>query len=212
MRTKTKALNFAILMALLLLSALSSNARPNEEKTGKNDNMNAFEVITGMGGDFELTNHHGVKTHLKDFRGKVVLLFFGYTNCPIVCPTTLADLSQLMGRMGKNADNIQVLFITADPERDTAERLNEYVPYFHPSFLGLTGTVGEITKVAVQYGAGFKKIGYKSADEYEISHSTYIYLLDQKGKFYELYPFKTPVDRIAADIRKLFAADKTSLK
>ncbi len=151
--------------------------------------------------DFRLTDHNGKTRTLADFRGKAVALFFGYTHCPDVCPTTLADLAQVMRLLGKDADRVQVLFITVDPERDTPEMLAQYVPAFHPSFLGLHGDAQATAQVAKAFYIAYEK--RPTASGYNVDHSTGTFLVDPRGKVRLRAPFAQRADWLAEDIRKL---------
>lgn len=140
--------------------------------------------VTGapMGRDFRLTDHDGKTRTLSDFKGKVVAVFFGYTHCPDVCPTTLGDLAQALKKLGDNAGKVQVLFITLDPERDTPELLAQFVPAFNPGFLGLYGDAATTAKTAEE----FKVIYHKQPDpdpaKYTIDHSSGTFLYDPTGR------------------------------
>jgi len=151
--------------------------------------------------DFRLTDHHGNTRTLADFRGKVVAVFFGYAQCPDVCPTTLADLAQTMRLLGKDADRVQVLFITVDPERDTPEVLAQYVPAFHPSFLGLYGDAQATAQAAKAVYVAYNK--RETASGYNMDHSVGTYLADPTGKVRLRAPHAQPAERFAEDIRKL---------
>ncbi len=155
-----------------------------------------------LGGDFTLDGHFGSPVSLSDFSGKVVLLLFGYTYCPDVCPTQLHRLKEVMDKLGNKADSVQVLLITVDPERDTPERLKKFVTHFHPNFLGLTGPREKIQAVARQYGIGFPD-GEKSGDDYTVDHSSSIYLINQRGVFCGLYSHNTPSDKLVEEIKRL---------
>jgi len=159
-------------------------------------------VMSGLGGDFELSRAGGVRVRLQDYRGHVVLLFFGYTYCPDVCPTSLYTLKGVVDSLGKMADPVQVLMVTVDPQRDTPEHLEQYVHYFHPGFVGLSGSVDEIGQVARQYHAYYKK-GAASPGGYLISHSAYVYLLDQHGRTRALFDAAAKPADIADGIRQL---------
>lgn len=145
----------------------------------------AFEAtdITGadIGGDFRLTGHDGKPHALADFKGKVVVLFFGYTHCPDVCPTTMSELAAAMKTLGERAAEVQVVFVTVDPERDTQALLAQYVPAFNLSFLGLTGTPAEVKSVADRYRIVFQKSGSDDKN-YTVDHSAGSYILDKAGK------------------------------
>ena len=152
--------------------------------------------ITGAdyGKTLELTDHNGRPRRLEDWRGKVVVLFFGFTHCPDVCPTTLADLSQVVKALGPDGDRVQVLFVTVDPERDTREALGKYVGAFDPRFLGLSGDAGETQRVAREFKVFYEK--RKTADGYSVDHSGQTYVIDPRGR---LRLFVRP-DRLASDL------------
>ncbi len=187
-----------ILLALIMmvLSACQPSAQQNQ-----------FSATDISGADFaqtlNLTDHTGKPRALADFKGKVVALFFGYTHCPDVCPTTMADLKQAMKLLGAHSDDVQVLFVTLDPERDTQEVLAQYVPSFDPRFVGLYGTRGEIEKVADDFKIFASKVQNSGRSGYTIDHSAGVYLYDKTGKIrlYVAYGEKPAV--IAADIEKL---------
>ncbi|MDD3884937.1 MAG: SCO family protein [Gallionella sp.] len=155
--------------------------------------------------DFELRDPAGNARSLADFRGKVVVLFFGYVHCPDVCPTTLADLAQVMRLLGPQADKVQVLFVTVDPERDTPALLAEYVPAFHPSFLGLYGTPQETADVAKGFEIVYQK--QPTASGYNVDHSAGSYLVDPAGRVRLLAPYAQRAEWLAADIRLLLALE-----
>jgi protein SCO1/2 len=152
--------------------------------------------ITGAdyGKTLELTDHTGRPRRLEDWRGKVVVVFFGFTHCPDVCPTTLADLAGVMKSLGPDADRVQVLFVTVDPERDTREALGKYVGAFDPRFLGLSGDVAATQRAAREFKVFYEK--RKTADGYSVDHSGQTYVIDPQGR---LRLFVRP-DRLAADL------------
>ena len=151
--------------------------------------------------DFTLQGSNGRPVTLSEFRGKPVLLYFGYTTCPDVCPTTLADLRMAMQELGSDKDKVQVLFVTVDPERDTAERLAAYLQYFDPSFVGLTGSVAEIEAIASRFGVFFKKNFTKSAADYLMDHTSAVLLVDADGKLRLMFPYGTTGQQLAGDTR-----------
>lgn len=159
----------------------------NSEKQFKGTDISAVQWARG----FELTDHLGHRRTLADFRGKVLLVFFGYTNCPDACPTALAEMAQVVKHLGPEGGQVQGLFITVDPERDTPERLAAYVPAFHPSFIGLRGSMREVQGVASEFKIFFqaqKPPGSGHGDHggehgsYMVDHSTGIYAFDKKGR------------------------------
>jgi len=151
--------------------------------------------------DFHLSDFNGKARSLADFRGKVVVLFFGYTHCPEICPTTMSDLAQVMRKLGKDAEQVQVLFVTLDPERDTPELLAQYVPAFHPAFLGLYGDAQATSQAASAFGVNYQKQGEGAS--YTLDHSTGIYLIGPKGKPLLLAPFDQRIDPLVEDIKLL---------
>jgi len=154
--------------------------------------------------DFTLMTSTGEPMSLSDFRGKFVLLYFGYTFCPDVCPTTLNDLKGMMEILGpKRAEDVQVIMVSVDPERDTVEQLASYLPYFHPSFLGMTGTVEEIQPVASRFGIFFERHEGTSAAGYLVDHTAVVTLVDDEGYVRMVFPYGTSGEDMAADLTYL---------
>lgn len=154
--------------------------------------------------NFTLTNTEGERVELAALRGKYVLLFFGYSYCPDVCPTTLADLSRAVKVLGKDAEQVQVLMITVDPERDTPERLGHYLSAFDPSFMGLTGTPEEISAVATGFGIFHEKHEGSAATGYLVDHTATVSVIDPDGYLRMLFSFDASGEEIAADLQTLF--------
>ena len=132
--------------------------------------------------DFALVDHTGKPRTLADFKGKVVFLFFGYTQCPDVCPTTMAEMAAVMQALGPQAEQVQVLFVTVDPERDTQELLSQYVPAFHPSFIGLRGDSAATAAVAKEFKVFYAKSAGTTPDNYSVDHTYGSYVFDRDGK------------------------------
>ena len=153
--------------------------------------------------DFELTASHGQKVSLKDFEGKTVMLYFGYTFCPDVCPATLSELRGAMKILGGQSDDVQVIMISVDPERDTPEMLAEYVTHFHPSFLGVTGTPDEIAEVATLYGIFYEAHEGTPATGYLVDHTATVMVIDPDGHLKLVFPFGTPAEDIAEDLEHI---------
>ncbi|MDD2914308.1 MAG: SCO family protein [Gallionella sp.] len=153
--------------------------------------------------DFRLTDQHGKTRTLADFRGKAVVLFFGYTHCPDVCPTTMADLALVMGKLGTNASKLQVLFITVDPERDKPEMLAQYASAFHPSFLGLHGDAQATAQAAKAFSVLYQK--QPTSSGYNVDHSVGTFLIDPNGKVRLQAPLGQSADWLADDIKLLLA-------
>lgn len=153
------------------------------------------------GGDFTLRSVAG-SLSLHDLRGKVVLLYFGYTLCPDICPTSLAFTAQGLAQLdAKELEKVQMLFVTVDPARDSLERLKDYTAFFHPSIIGLTGTPEEIAQAAKRYGASYAKQQVESAAGYVVDHSADTYLVAPDGSLYATLPHATPPGIVAAKIR-----------
>jgi len=159
-----------------------------------------------VGGPFVLTDHAGKPRTDRDFRGMLMLVYFGFTYCPDVCPTDLMAIGQALERLGPDADAVQPVFITLDPERDTAEHLAEYVPLFHPRLLGLTGSLDAIGTAADAYKVYFAKVtNGKNTDDYTVDHTAYIYLMDRDGKYLGFFPPGTSAERMVEIIRPRLA-------
>lgn len=162
--------------------------------------------------DFALTDHTGRKVTLADYRGKVVTVFFGFTQCPDVCPTALSEMREVMEKLGGDASRLQVLFVTIDPERDTQALLSQYVPAFHPAFVGLYGDSATTAKVAKDFKVFFQKVPGKTPGSYTMDHSAGTYVFDPQGRL-RLFvrpagPAEAPsamVERLTSDIRLLLA-------
>lgn len=151
--------------------------------------------------DFTLTQNNQA-VHLKDFRGKLVLLYFGYASCPDVCPTSLALLSSALKELTpEETAQIQPIFISVDPERDNGTKLMDYARYFFPSFIGITGTEQEIQRAAMQYGAFYSKVNSNSAMGYTVDHSSNSYLIDKEGQLLSTFKHDVTKAEIIAGIR-----------
>jgi protein SCO1/2 len=153
--------------------------------------------------DFSLQDPDGQGFTLSEQRGKVVLIFFGYTSCPDVCPTTLADFKQIRERLGYAASNVEFIFVTVDPERDTAERIGQYVTTFHPKFIGLTGSQAELDAVYAGFGVFVEKEDTGSSAGYLVSHTSRVYVIDQDGNLSLTFPFGMEAEAMANDIAHL---------
>lgn len=154
-----------------------------------------------IGGDFTLTNHDGGQTSLAEFRGQAVLLAFGYTNCPDVCPTTLADFKRVKQALGGQGQRLQALFISVDPERDTPAHLKAYVGHFDPSFIGLTGSADALQATTQKYMAKYRLRDRGSAAGYQVDHTAFIYLIGPQGKVRYLFTPDANAELMAAGVR-----------
>lgn len=153
--------------------------------------------------EFALTDAAGKRRTLADFRGKLVVVFFGFAQCPDVCPTTLSDLAQVRKLLGADADRIQVVFITVDPERDSPQVLASYVPAFDPSFIGLTGSSEEIAAVAREFKIFYQKVAGKTETSYTIDHTAGAYVFDREGRVRLFIRHGTRAEAIASDVQRL---------
>ena len=154
-----------------------------------------------IGGPFALIDQAGKPRTDEDFRGKLLLIYFGYSYCPDVCPTDLQQVGLAVDQLGAAGGAVQPIFITLDPERDTAAHLAEYVPLFHPRLIGLTGSAEQIRRVASAYKVYYAKYPPGSPD-YVIDHSSFIYLVDENGKYIGFFPSGTTADRMIEIIRQ----------
>jgi protein SCO1/2 len=160
--------------------------------------------VTGatFGKELALTDHNGQRRTLADFRGKAVTVFFGFTHCPDVCPTTLGEMAVVMKELGADAGRLQVLFVTVDPERDTAEVLQRYVPAFHPSFLGLTGSAEDLARVAKEFKIFYQKQPLPGGG-YSMDHSAGTYIFDAQGRLRLFAQYGAGAPALLHDIRLL---------
>jgi len=167
----------------------------------------SFSSVDVTGADyakgFELSDHHGQVRHLSDFAGKVVVVFFGYTQCPDVCPATMIELAQVKKLLGADGERLQALFVTLDPERDTTKLLKAYMVNFDPMFLALRPTLEQLPVLAKDFKIYYKKVAGNSADSYTMDHSAGSYIFDTKGqlRLFTRYGSGAPV--LAADVAQL---------
>ncbi|MGZ8253683.1 MAG: SCO family protein [Burkholderiaceae bacterium] len=182
-----------LLFAILLAACDSGKPRFNNvDVTGAN-----------YARDFRLSDFTGRPRSLADFRGKVVVVFFGYTQCPDVCPTTLSDMAEVKKRLGPDGDKLQVIFVTLDPDRDTPQVLSQYVPAFDPAFIGLYGTRDETAAVAKDFKVFYQKVPGKTETSYTMDHTAGSYVFDREGRLRLFLRHAGAVDPIVEDLRKL---------
>jgi len=153
--------------------------------------------------DIQLPDHNGQQRSLKDFRGKVVVVFFGYTQCPDVCPTTMQEMAEVKKLLGQDGERLQSIFVTVDPERDTPEMLKAYMGNFDPSFLALRGTAEQTAAVAKDFKIYFKKVDGQTPTSYTMDHSAGSYIYDTQGRLRVYYRYGSGVEALAADVRTL---------
>jgi protein SCO1/2 len=184
----------ALVVSLLLLAACGKDA----------PKFQASDITgTTFGKDFHLTDHTGKPRALADFRGKVVVMFFGYTQCPDVCPTTLSELAEVMKTLGPDAARVQVLFVTIDPERDTPVLLTAYVPAFNPSFLGLYGDAEATARTAKEFKIIYQKQPGPVPGTYTMDHSAGTYVFDPQGRLRLYMSYGQGPEVFVHDIREL---------
>ncbi len=194
-------------MSKLILFGLLAFLVACNPNGGKISDQSGFVGQDIAGADFAkplaLTDHNGKARTMNDFKGKVVMLFFGYTHCPDVCPTTLSDLKQTMKLLGDKANEVQVLFITVDPERDTQEILAQFVPYFDARFIGLRGNAQETKDTLDNFKVYQAKVDEKADGSYLIDHSAGMYVYDKNGKIKLYMQYGQKPAEMASDIKKL---------
>jgi len=189
------------LLSALFLSLAMLLAGCSEPKRFVSADLSAVD----WGKDFSLTDHNGQARRLADFRGKAVVLFFGYTQCPDVCPTTLSTMRDAMKLLGEDAKRVQVLFVTVDPARDTPALLAQYVPAFDPGFLGLYGDEKTVAALAKDFKVFYAKQPGSTPGSYSIDHSTGSYAFDPQGKLRLLLRHGEAPQNVAADLKLLLS-------
>ncbi len=159
------------------------------------------------GGDFTLQGPKG-SVSLSDYRGQVVILYFGYTWCPDICPTNLSLFSQVLNEL--NADElaqVQPIFVSVDPRRDSLERLKEYTEYFHPRLLGITGSEQEVAMAAALYGVAYRAVNPETEENYAVDHSADSYIIDRRGQLVDTLPHGTPAQTVLKRVRALLSGE-----
>jgi len=191
-------MNRNFLLAVLCLLAVACNRVPVEFRNTD---------LTGatFARQFTLSDHNAQIRTLGDFKGKVVVIFFGYASCPDICPSTLSRLAAVMTALGPESEKVQVLFVTVDPERDTADRLRDFVPWFHPSFLGLRGNAQETKAVSEEFRIFSARREVGSQLGYVLDHSSGAYVYDPAGRIRLYVKDTASVEEIVADIRLLLS-------
>jgi len=192
-----------LLAACAVLAAFAAASAEPPRREGAAKLMQ--ELMTGkaaVGGDFTLTDARGRRVSLKDFRGKLVLLYFGFATCPDVCPTDLQAIGRAIRALGPAGDRIQPVFVTLDPARDTREVIGAYAAAFHPRFVALTGSEAAIRRVADAYKVFYEKVPLPGVLGYTIDHAAFTYVIDTHGRYVGIYPPGTPADRMESLLRE----------
>lgn len=193
------AAGIAILVAML---SPVSRAEDDAAPVTAAESMDAAMWGKGtIGGPFTLIDHTGRTRTDADFRGKTLVVYFGYSYCPDVCPTDLQSIATAIDMLGGAGENVQPLFVTVDPERDTPAHLADYVPLFHPRLVGLTGTAEAIRAAAAAYKVYFARYDPPKGGDYAVDHSGFIYVVDRDGRYVGFAPPNTPPERLAAILR-----------
>ncbi|WP_025899973.1 SCO family protein [Sneathiella glossodoripedis] len=197
----TYAVSVLVVVGLVIAAFIIANEMFGERIQGTSRTIVGAPQI---GGPFTLVNEDGQQVTEEDFKGKLMLVFFGYTFCPDVCPTELNVFSEVMEALGEDAENVVPVFITVDPDRDTAEVIKEYTDAFHPSIIGLTGTPEQITHVKKQYRAYGQAVEKEKDPEfYLVDHTSFTYLMGRDGEMITVFSYGTKAEEIVANIEKL---------
>lgn len=204
--------NTVIVLSLAVIFLVAVNELALKDVDKKVENSAKSEVVsvssqqsTGkalIGGEFELTDQNGNKFTDKNLLGKYSLVYFGFTHCPMICPTALSNISLAMHELGDNAKNFQTIFITADPERDTQERMKEWLQSFKGNIIGLTGSVEQTNKAAEKYKVYAQKLQPDNTGNYDMNHTSIIYLMDRNGEFITHFSHETPVETLVQKLKK----------
>jgi protein SCO1/2 len=187
-----------------LAAALAVTAAAVTVAMNRASQSNAAQQLPQIGGHFALSTPDGRRVTDTTFRGKWLLVYFGYTSCPDVCPTTLSAMALALDKLGPLADKVQPVFITVDPERDTSKIVGEYVKDFDPRFVGLVGSPQEIGTAAEQFHV-YYRVRQLGNNEYVVDHSSFIYLIDPNGAFVRLLTGDLPGHQLADELRKLMS-------
>jgi protein SCO1/2 len=195
--------SFQVLTGVLLGSALALWLWGRPQSWGGGPPESEYFLASPLPApDFALLAHTGARVSSQDFPGKTLVVFFGYTSCPDVCPLTLSKLARAFEEVGERANQLQVLLISVDPQRDTAERLELYLANFHPSFLGLTGPEAEVREVANGFGAFFARKGAREGD-YTVDHTARTFVVGPAGSIPLTFPLTASAEEIARDLTRL---------
>ena len=193
------------LPAALMLLALGSVATSSLAQAPERSAAELMDAVMWnrepIGGPFALTDHNGTRLTDADFRGKLMLVYFGFTFCPDICPTDLQQMALAVDQLGPAGETVQPVFITVDPARDTVEHLKDYMALFHPRFVGLTGDAAAIRQAARAYRVYYEKVEREDKSDYTLDHSVFIYLIDRDGRYLGFFPPGTSAERLAETMR-----------
>lgn len=194
-----------LLVAMAAAGNLAAQVPSGPDNDGAADAARLMnELMSGrvaVGGPFTLTDTRGQRRSLAEFRGQIVLLYFGYTQCPDVCPADLAQIADALARLGESGKAIQPIFVTLDPDRDTAVVLREYAAAFHPRLIALRGTAAETRAVAESYKVAFRRVAVEGSTGYVVDHSAFTFVIDRDGKYVAFFPPGTPAARMEVMLR-----------
>lgn len=204
-RLRTACLAGAVVAAIGLATAVPSQAQAPDPARAARLMDDLMWGRGHVGGAFSLIDQTGQRRTDADFRGKLLIVYFGYTTCPDVCPTDLMQISLAVDKLGAAGDEVQPIFISVDPERDTPDVLARYVPLFHPRLVGLTGTAAQIRSAADAYKAYYAKYQPENGDVYLMDHTGFIYLMGRSGEYLGFFPPGTPADRMVEVVRQHLA-------
>lgn len=204
MKTRFMRLALALVIGLTLSLALAWTAVQKDRKLGR-DSRPAPVAGSAVGGPFTLIDHNGATRTDKDFAGQYLLIYFGFTFCPAICPTELQKMNVALNKIGPLADQVQPLFITIDPERDTQTVMAAYVKPFHPRLIGLTGGPEQVQAALKAYRIYARKVEDPAMNEYTMDHTSYIYLMAPDGTLLDLYGMGSTAAEIAAGLQKALA-------
>lgn len=197
--------SFAALAAFGALAAPVEPPAPGR-RSGAAQMMNELMAGQSVGGPFTLTDSRGRRRSLADFRGKVVLLYFGFTSCPDVCPTDLMAIGQAIRSLGPAGDEVQPVFVTIDPARDSRSVIGAYAGAFHERFVALTGSERQVRRVANDYKVFFERVPRPGGAGYTIDHAAFTFVLGRDGRYIGILPPGTPAERIAFTLREELGA------
>jgi protein SCO1/2 len=197
-----------VVSALVLLSAAAAGGYVawrwlDHSAQSSSEPASSSAAYAGLSSEIALTDHNGKPLRMSDLHGKVVMLFFGYTHCPDICPATLYSMAQANALLGESGGSLTGVLVTVDPARDNSERLREYVTFFDPGFIGLTGDEEQLARFARDYGAAFEKGEVDAGGGYLMGHTTFGYLLDRQGRVAQLLQATDTPETIAAAAQEL---------